>query len=257
MKAVISWMWCGIDWRTLKYDDSVDHDKPISDDVMMDMMVNDASDQQMSDENAKDKPGRAGLDGDVAGSNDGEVGSNFDRAGGGDYVGPPLIPMARFEVCLDSTNGWTAVEPWYREQEEEKGSTTKAKTEFPCPISRHMPTLGRLRFRTQSALFEVYGEIGYFDVKHPNDEKSLDIRHRDRHHTDVSSIDVPLDWAVRQASPACTSSCYRGHDPRWRPATAREMADEMYADGWSLCNYVVKNRIFKFVLASNPVAHRL
>ena len=169
---------------------------------------------------------------------------------GGGFWNPPLIAMVRFEVCLDSTNGWTAVEPWYGEEQEEGRSMTEAAFEHPYPVSHHTLTPGRLRFRTQSALFELHGKIGYSHVEPPGRKMTLDVRRRDCY-TKVCQIDVSLDWAVRQARPDSESKCYQGHDALAAPpSTASALSAEMYVCGSSECSYVVKDRMFKFVLVS-------
>jgi hypothetical protein len=127
---------------------------------------------------------------------------------------------------------------------------TKAGFKLPCPVSHHMPTPGRLRFRTQSTLFELHSKIGYSHVKPPGSKISLDVRRRDCY-TKVCEIDVSLDWAVRQARPDSESNCYLRHDALTaRPSTASELSAEMYVCGSSKCNYVIKDRMFKFVLVS-------
>ncbi|KFA54503.1 hypothetical protein S40293_09964 [Stachybotrys chartarum IBT 40293] len=214
-----------------KFDnDASDDDVSVDDTLNGDAVTGDAFNEEVPDENGKDVLNEDGFD---------------DEASDGDLWDPPLVPLVKFEVCLEAHNGWTTIQSSCEEDDK-----TAAAVEFPAPISHHLPIPGRLRFRTQSALFELYGEIGFFQVKDGKQEISLDIRHRDRN-AEPSRINVSLDWAVRQGRPSCLRGCWhRRQRRRARPSTAREMADEMYPDGWNHCRYVVKERFFKLVLVS-------
>ncbi|KAL2197642.1 heterokaryon incompatibility protein-domain-containing protein [Corynascus similis CBS 632.67] len=240
-----SWSWASrnakIFWKSRGYtrkqfanpksdNDASDDDVSVDDTLNGNALTGNAFNEEVLDGNGKDVVNEDGFD---------------YEASDGDLCDPLLVPLVKFEVCLEAHNGWTTIQSSCEDDDK-----TAAAVEFPAPISHHLPISGRLRFRTQSALFELYGEIGFFQVEHGKQEISLDIRHCGGD-AESSKINVSLDWAVRQGRPSCLRSCWhRKQRRRARPSTAREMADEMYPDGWNRCYYVVKERFFKLVLVS-------
>ncbi|OCK78029.1 HET-domain-containing protein [Lepidopterella palustris CBS 459.81] len=160
--------------------------------------------------------------------------------------GPGTIPLIQFEVCVEKDQTWTIV--GQSSEDERMRAIVGKKLEFPTPISHHVPTPGRLRFRTQSAMFRLHGRIDYFDIEKDRDQLELEIGHRDGRR--IARIDVALDWGLNHAERSCVYSCRRHRELRNYVSNPREMVRKMYENGWNQCEYVIRPRLFKFILIS-------